>query len=328
MYRKFMLLAATAGAICCYGGSAEAKTTFLPDWQGAGLEGKSSNESNMDLNRDEKLCMEQNAEFKYYTSAQCPKYYALDETCDIDTHYLDCNPVRWCLENDYKVQSCSDPDKHLYNQCPNNYPYYQKCVCNSQFRYTSSNCNGQYYLAGSSCTDDRSSTKKYTQCICSPKSSETGCSCTTSCSDGCGGTRTCCTSCPPPPTPPSTSSGGSSVGGGGGGGGGGSGGGGGGSGPRYIWTSRVFKGNHICWESNAGNCGRSGMYAWVEDADQTCSNADTGEVMYTCTKSGYRTSRCYETMADCRANPGDASTHGSDSPGTSCPYPYTSCTYP
>ena len=126
MYRKFMLLAATAGAICCYGGSAEAKTTFLPDWQGAGLEGKSSNESNMDLNRDEKLCMEQNAEFKYYTSAQCPKYYALDETCDIDTHYLDCNPVRWCLENDYKVQSCSDPDKHLYNQCPNNYPYYQK----------------------------------------------------------------------------------------------------------------------------------------------------------------------------------------------------------
>ena len=212
-----MLLAATAGAICCYGGSAEAKTTFLPDWQGAGLEGKSSNESNMDLNRDEKLCMEQNAEFKYYTSAQCPKYYALDETCDIDTHYLDCNPVRWCLENDYKVQSCSDPDKHLYNQCPNNYPYYQKCVCNSQFRYTSSNCNGQYYLAGSSCTDDRSSTKKYTQCICSPKSSETGCSCTTSCSDGCGGTRTCCTSCPPPPTPPSTSSGGSSGGGGGGG---------------------------------------------------------------------------------------------------------------
>lgn len=62
-----------------------------------GLEGKSSNESNMDLNRDEKLCMEQNAEFKYYTSAQCPKYYALDETCDIDTHYLDCNPVRWCF---------------------------------------------------------------------------------------------------------------------------------------------------------------------------------------------------------------------------------------
>jgi len=104
--------------------------------------------------------------------------------------------------------------------------------------------------------------------------------------------------------------------------------GGGGSGPRYIWTSRVFKGNHICWESNAGNCGRSGMYAWVEDADQTCSNADTGEVMYTCTKAGYRTSRCYETMADCRANPGDASKHSDDSPGTPCPYPYTSCTYP
>ena len=139
-----MLLAATAGAICCYGGSAEAKTTFLPDWQGAGLEGKSSNESNMDLNRDEKLCMEQNAEFKYYTSAQCPKYYALDETCDIDTHYLDCNPVRWCLENDYKVQSCSDPDKHLYNQCPNNYPYYQKCVCNSQSAQNQ-NGNGKVY---------------------------------------------------------------------------------------------------------------------------------------------------------------------------------------
>ena len=70
------------------------------------------------------------------------------------------------------------------------------------------------------------------------------------------------------------------------------------------------------------------MYAWVEDADQTCSNADTGEVMYTCTKAGYRTSRCYETMADCRANPGDASKHSDDSPGTPCPYPYTSCTYP
>ena len=133
---KFFLWAATAGIACVYCDMAAAKTTFLPDWQNAGLDFKGDGES--DLNRDEKLCMEQNSQFKYYTSAQCPKYYALDETCDIDVHYLDCNPVRWCLENGYAAQSCP-ADKHLYNQCPNNYPYYSKCVCNSEFRYTSSN---------------------------------------------------------------------------------------------------------------------------------------------------------------------------------------------
>ena len=47
------------------------------------------------------------------------------------------------------------------------------------------------------------------QSCCTPYSSETGCSCGShSCSDGCGGTRTCCDSCPPPSSSSSSSSGG------------------------------------------------------------------------------------------------------------------------
>ena len=56
------------------------------------------------------------------------------------------------------------------------------------------------------------------QSCCTPYSSETDCSCgTTSCSDGCGGTRSCCKSCPSS----SSSGGGSSSNNSGGGGGGG-----------------------------------------------------------------------------------------------------------
>lgn len=272
---KFFLWAATAGIACVYCDMAAAKTTFLPDWQNAGLDFKGDGES--DLNRDEKLCMEQNSQFKYYTSAQCPKYYALDETCDIDVHYLDCNPVRWCLENGYATQSCP-ADKHLYNQCPNNYPYYSKCVCNSEFRYTSSNCSGQYYVAGRSCTDDGSSPQKYTQCLCSPKSSETGCSCTTSCSDGCGGTRTCCTACPPPPSPPSTSS---SGGGGGGGGSSSSGGGSSGSGSSGSGSSgnNCSGSRYATLPGRAAGCGNGGSIQgkyWIVTQTSTSEECRCG----------------------------------------------------
>ena len=44
---KFLLLA-TVGTVCCYGGNAAAKTTFLPDWQMADLE----------FQRDEPLCQD------------------------------------------------------------------------------------------------------------------------------------------------------------------------------------------------------------------------------------------------------------------------------
>lgn len=319
---KFFLWAATAGIACVYCDMAAAKTTFLPDWQNAGLDFKGDGES--DLNRDEKLCMEQNSQFKYYTSAQCPKYYALDETCDIDVHYLDCNPVRWCLENGYATQSCP-ADKHLYNQCPNNYPYYSKCVCNSEFRYTSSNCSGQYYVAGRSCTDDGSSTQKYTQCLCSPKSSETGCSCTTSCSDGCGGTRTCCTACPPPPSPPSTSSSGGGGGGGGssssGGGSSGSGSSGSGSSGNNPWV-RYYKvkgnKNWYCADKNAmyavWGCNPSdGRYCITKDGEYMpncevelgCYNKDTGEYKYKETKpygAMWNGGKTFDSKAACDAS--------------------------
>lgn len=305
---KFFLWAATAGIACVYCDMAAAKTTFLPDWQNAGLDFKGDGES--DLNRDEKLCMEQNSQFKYYTSAQCPKYYALDETCDIDVHYLDCNPVRWCLENGYAAQSCP-ADKHLYNQCPNNYPYYSKCVCNSEFRYTSSNCSGQYYVAGRSCSDDGSSTQKYTQCLCSPKSSETGCSCTTSCSDGCGGTRTCCTACPPPPSPPSTSSSG-----GGGGGGGSSSSGGGSSGSSSSGGAAVICARHgyssdpmvewdcptvsvegvTCWNQNA--CTRKPCSTWGESDTNTGNCTASPRAGRTCWDCGGTASCNYSFTSD------------------------------
>ena len=44
---KFFLWAATAGIACVYCDMAAAKTTFLPDWQNAGLDFKGDGESDL-----------------------------------------------------------------------------------------------------------------------------------------------------------------------------------------------------------------------------------------------------------------------------------------
>ena len=325
---KFLLLA-TVGTVWCYGGNAVAKTTFLPDWQMADLE----------FQRDEPLCQDAVDKFGnklYHKASGCPAPKVFDEHCAHDDRY-----ISECYCPAHYQYNCVSPyrgdervKKNGYASCDG--LYIACCDGSCPGNTSKSNPGG----CGGSTTNDCGDTCYYPyQPCCYPSPDETGCTCGSySCSDGCGGTRTCCSSCPTPPpasSSSSSSSSGSSSSGSGSSGSSSSGssgssssGGGGASSPRYIWTSRVFKGNHHCWLSNAGNCGREGMYSWMEDADQTCSNADTGEVMYTCKQGGYRTSRCYETLEECQANPGDASTHSNDSPGTSCPYPASGCSYP
>lgn len=63
--------------------------------------------------------------------------------------------------------------------------------------------------------------------------------------------------------------------------------------------------NYHCWESNVSNCGKSGMYAWVEDVDEYCTHADPYDKSFPKGRvGGYRNGKCFETLEECKANPG------------------------
>ena len=243
--------------------SAFAGICFLPDCQD---EDVVQGDFNMNLNEDTEFCEKEG--YTYYSSGECPQYYAKIGTCSRDDHYLKCDAVKWCKDNGYNTTSCSIP-QYVDGQCPNGKPYYKQCktdndrackelgytkTCSSGQKlyqnsgrcaydssygtccspsgcpsytstsYSSYGTNGTdgceyacYYTCDMDCPSGTSTSNPggcggstrngcgtktcyypYEAC-CYPYSSETGCSCGTySCSDGCGGTRTCCSSCPDP----------------------------------------------------------------------------------------------------------------------------------
>ena len=165
-----------------------------------------------------------------YLDTICPNGLAQYKGCKEDT-------PRACKELGYK-NSCSSGQKlHATNgRCSYNNSYGTCCTPSGCPANTS--LSGSYGSAGSSdgcgyacyytcnmnCPSGTSTSNPggcggsttngcgtktcyypYEAC-CTPYSSETSCSCGSySCSDGCGGTRTCCKSCPPPtPSPNGT----------------------------------------------------------------------------------------------------------------------------
>ena len=247
---------------------------FLPDCQD---EDVMFGDVNMNINSDTEYCEKEG--YTYYSSGECPQYYAKIGTCSRDDHYLKCDAAQWCKDNGYNTTSCSIP-QYVDGQCPNGKPYYKQCKTDNdrackELGYTKTCSSGQklyqnsgrcaydssygtccspsgcpsytstsYSSYGTNGTDGCEYTCYYTcdmdcpsgtstsnpggcggstrngcgtktcyypyEACCYPYSSETGCSCGTySCSDGCGGTRTCCSSCPDPEpdTKPETSTG-------------------------------------------------------------------------------------------------------------------------
>ena len=246
--------------------SAFAGICFLPDCQD---EDVVQGDFNMNLNEDTEFCEKEG--YTYYTSGECPQYYAKIGTCSRDDHYLKCDAEQWCKDNGYNTTSCSIP-QYVDEQCPNGKPYYKQCKTDNdrackELGYTKTCSSGQklyqnsgrcaydssygtcctpsgcpsytstsYSSYGTNGTDGCEYTCYYTcdmdcpsgtstsnpggcggstrngcgnktcyypyEACCYPYSSETGCSCGTySCSDGCGGTRTCCSTCPEPDEP-------------------------------------------------------------------------------------------------------------------------------
>ena len=177
-----------------------------------------------------------------YVDQPCPSYGSLYKQCKTDNQ-------RACRDTGY-TNSCPSGQKLKKNsgRCAYDSSYGTCCTptgCPSytSLTYSSYGSNGTdgceytcYYTCNMNCPSGTSTSNPggcggstrngcgtktcyypYESC-CTPYSSESGCSCGTySCSDGCGGTRTCCSTCS------SSSGGGSSSGSGGSGGGGSSG---------------------------------------------------------------------------------------------------------
>ena len=294
---KFLLLA-TVGTVCCYGGNAVAKTTFLPDWQMADLE----------FQRDEPLCQDAVDKFGnklYHKASGCPAPKVFDEHCAHDDRY-----ISECYCPAHYQYNCVSPyrgdervKKNGYASCDG--LYIACCDGSCPGNTSKSNPGG----CGGSTTNDCGDTCYYPyQPCCYPSPDETGCTCGSySCSDGCGGTRTCCSSCPTPPpasSSSSSSSSGSSSSGSGSSGSSSS----NSSGSSSGGGSSGSSGGSTCVAGGSASC--SGKSSCASDEEQTgsCKNC-SGTTLYSCKKKG----------ATCVAG-GSASCSGS----TSCSYGYSS----
>ena len=173
--------------------SANAATTFLPDWQNAGLNFE-NNEGN--FTRDETLCVEavdENGNKLYHKAENCPAPKIFDEYCPHDNRY-----ISKCYCPAIYQYTCVAPYRGDERVKENGYAscdgLYIACCDGSCPANTSKTNPGG---CGGSTTNECGDTCYYPyQPCCYPESDETGCSCGTySCSDGCGGYRTCCSSC-------------------------------------------------------------------------------------------------------------------------------------
>ena len=171
---------------------------FLPDCQDDDV---MFGDFNMNVNEDTEFCEKEG--YTYYSSGECPQYYAKIGTCSRDDHYLKCDAAQWCKNNGYNTQTCSLPS-FVDEQCPNGQPYYKQCkedrprACREQ-GYVNSCSPGRLYATSNRCPWDSSYGKC---CTASPSSgcpSNYGVDCTGSASgtDACGYTcyRCCSDTC-------------------------------------------------------------------------------------------------------------------------------------
>ena len=219
----FMILAT------CFSSSADAKTTFLPDWEEETMEFEGCSGGGEDY------CLCERSKNPVYHLAlskpQCPDPKIFDHTCPhssdwISECYCPASYNQTCTSPyrgvgkicDGKYQECCDTRCRAGTTSPCSYPYVTD--------YTSSTgCGETCYVCryGNDCNTSCSSSENATAtggtndfngraCVtcspkCTPSRSETGCECGSySCSDGCGGTRTCCKTCSEPSTPSCTHS--------------------------------------------------------------------------------------------------------------------------
>ena len=172
---------------------------FLPDCMD---EDVVQGDFNMNVNEDTEFCEKEG--YTYYSSGECPQYYAKIGTCSRDDHYLKCDAAQWCKNNGYNTQTCSLPS-FVDEQCPNGQHYYKRCkedrprACREQ-GYVNSCSPGRLYATSNRCPWDSSYGKC---CTASPSSgcpSNYGVDCTGSASgtDACGYTcyRCCDDNCP------------------------------------------------------------------------------------------------------------------------------------
>ena len=117
---------AAAFAVFLLPSNASAGICFLPDCMD---EDVVQGDINMNINSDTEYCEEKG--YTYYSSGECPQYYAKLGTCSRDDHYLKCDAVTWCKNNGYNTQTCSIP-QYVDGQCPNGQPYYKQCKTDNQ----------------------------------------------------------------------------------------------------------------------------------------------------------------------------------------------------
>ena len=135
--------------------------------------------------------------YTYYSSGECPQYYAVISVCRRDDHYLKCDAVTWCKNNGYNTQTCSLPS-FVNDQCPNGKPYYKGCkedrprACRES-GYVNSCSPGRLYATSNRCPWDNSYGK------CCTASPSAGCptdyKVTCDPSRGSSGTDTCGYTC-------------------------------------------------------------------------------------------------------------------------------------
>ncbi|MDY4842347.1 MAG: hypothetical protein SO314_08300, partial [Alphaproteobacteria bacterium] len=110
---------------------------------------------------------------------------------------------------DGKYESCCDTRCSEGSQSSCSYPYVldhtsstgcgETCyVCRYGNDCNTSCSSNENAISSGGTNDFNGQTCVTCSAKCTPLSSETGCDCTQSCSDGCGGTRTCCTACSEP----------------------------------------------------------------------------------------------------------------------------------
>ena len=183
---------AAAFAVFLPPSNALAGICFLPDCED---DGTIYPELPPDPNIDTEKCEKEG--YTYYSSGECPKYYAVSSVCRYDDRYLKCDATKWCKENGYNTTTCSLPS-FVNDQCPNGKPYYKGCkedrprACREQ-GYVNSCSPGRLYKSTNRCPWDSSYGK------CCTASPSTGCpsnyKVTCDPSRGSSGTDTCGYTC-------------------------------------------------------------------------------------------------------------------------------------
>ncbi|MDY4841087.1 MAG: hypothetical protein SO314_01810 [Alphaproteobacteria bacterium] len=174
---------------------------FLPDCGDDKLAG--GGDINMNINEDSEYC--ENKGYTYYSSGQCPQYYAVVGTCNRDDHYLKCDAQTWCQQNGYNTteNSCSIP-QYPDQPCPSYGSLYKGCKTDNdrackELDYTTTCPSGQKLKKTSGrCSYDTSYGTCCTPSGCPTYTSLTSSTYGTNGTDGCEYTcyYTCDPNCP------------------------------------------------------------------------------------------------------------------------------------